>query len=276
VRFLKESIALDPEFTYALDDLRALERRLNRYRDDAADLADARARAALALLKDPAKTADEKAKAVMEMFGAYQGSFRWEASLAFATAVYPLPLAPGMGLDPHELASFQIFFAHQMLKHTDLALQAGERHLEEFPGTALSNSVEASLRNIIDDRRRLAEANAGVAAKLQEIDDDEAALAAKQRAEVPPGIFGFRRCSAYYQGRQYLLAVERCRAWGKEHPSSDAQHLDELARYFAALSLAELGRFDEARAELLQLQQEDETWARGTGIPSFLNLWPRD
>ena len=286
IRYLRASIGSDPEFVYALDDLKALEQRLNRYRENAGQIADERARVALSVAKDTSKTIDERTQAVMLIFSQYASTFRWRPLLDFARAVNGLELPASGFVDVNEQASFYVFLAHLMLKESNLALESGEAHLKRWPGSALSGSVEMQLRNHIEDRRRFADANADAEEELKKIDADERAFEEKTRIDLEKGrppptadriaMFGFRRCTAVYRGRLYADAIGRCNRWAAEHPSDDDQHLDEMARYFAGLSQAELGRFAEARQVLTTLQAEDATWARSMGIPSLVTTWPRD
>lgn len=282
VRYLKEAIALDPDFTYALDDLKALERRLEKYRDKAARALDDKAQALVLLAKDTSKTADERAMAITQAFGAYASGFRWRALRDLAGAIYALNMPRGAMIDPHELSSFYLFLSLMMLKQGDLALQAGERHLAEFSAGTYAGSVDGQMRGLIEDRRRRVDQQQKARADLLKLEEEERELSPKlpNRADRI-AMFGFRRCSTLYQGRLYDDAIKTCRAWAKDNPDLHStppndQHLDELARYFAAMSLSELGKFEEARAALLQLQSEDETWARGMGILSFLSTWPRE
>lgn len=275
INYLREAVASDPEFDYALDDLKALEARLNRLRDTGNEVLDETMRQAVTVARDATKTTEERTQAIMKVFGALTSTFRWNAALNFANEVYRLDVPKSAYLDVHEQASFYVFLANIMLKRPDDALKAGESHLREFPGSLMSGNVDLQMRNLIDDRRRLIDANASAAKELAKIDEDQATVRGDQR-EVRGPMFGFQRCTAVYRGRLYDDAITRCRRWAHEHRSDDEQHLDELARYFAALSCAELGRFDEARAELVNLQREDETWARSMGIPSILSTWPRE
>lgn len=289
VRYLKEAIALDPDFIYALNDLKALERRLEKYRDVAERALDDKAQALVLLAKDTSRSPDDRALAISQAFAAYATSYRWRALRDLAEAIYALQMPRSALVDPHETASYYLFTALNTLKQTDLALQAGERHVKEFAGGTWTSAVDGQLRFMIDDRRRRAEQHESATAELAEIDKDEAEFLASQQATRISetdradriAMFGFRRCSTLYQGRRYQEAVTTCRAWAKANPRVYAQlptdqHLDELARYFAAMSLAELGRFDEARAAMTQLQKEDGSWARSVSIPTFLTMWPRD
>ena len=286
VRYLREAIDLDPDFTYALDDLKALERRLNKYRETAEVALNEKVRALLVQAKDSSKSVDDRALAITQAFGAFAAQQRWADVRDLAGVIYALHMQRGAFVDPHELASFYLFTSLTVLKQGDLALQAGERHLKEFPAGVYAGGVDMQLRNLIEDRRRRVEQNQKARVDLEKL--------AKEEQELSPTVanradrlamFGFRRCSTLYQGRLYDEAIQTCRAWAGAHPepqkdtqktAENDQHLDELARYFAAMSLGELGRFDDARAALLQLQAEDESWARGVGIPSFLSTWPRN
>ncbi len=281
VRYLKEAVALDPDFVYAKDDLYALEKRLRDYRRDAAEQQDKATQALLATLSDTSRPEAERAMAAMQALPQYAASMRWRPLQRVAQRIYaqPEPLV-GPGGDVRELASYYVFLSHMMLKEGDLALQAGERHLKEFPLGTYARSVDMQMQSIIGERQRNDDARAKITDELAEVDADEAELKARKRP-VPNldqriRIFAFRRCTVFYQGKDYEGAISRCLGFAAEYPDDEPSHLARSARYFAAMSHAELGRFGEARKIMLQLGDEDAAWARSMGVPSMLQMWPSE
>jgi TolB-like protein len=281
VKYLREAVALDPEFVYARDDLFALEKRLRDYRRDAAKQQDAATTALLATVADTSRPEAERANAALQALPAYAAAMRWRSLLDVAQRIYSQkePLRGPAG-DVRELASYYVFLAHMMLKDGDLALQAGERHLKEFPAGVYAGSVDMQLQNMISDRQRRDDARARIPKELAEVDADEREILEKKKP--PPNLadrvrlFAFRRCTAVYQGRDYEDAIRRCLAFADEYAADEPSHLARSARYFAAMSHAELGQFDDARRIMLNLSDEDAAWARSMGVPSMLQMWPKD
>jgi len=281
VKYLKEAIALDPDFVYAKDDLAALEYRLRQYRKSAARMQDEAARDLLAAVDDKNKPEQERAMAVVQAFGAFAAANRWYALRGASSAMLEeqsLPSAPM--LDVRELSSYYLFLSLTMLKEQDLALQVGERHLKTWPIGTYARGVETQMQAIIGDKQRRADAIATIPAELADVSADEAKLL-EQHEKRPLDnlddrlrILAFRRCSVVYQGKDFDDAVRRCLAFAERYPADEPQHLARSARYFAAISHAELGRFDDARIILKQLGDEDAVWARSMAIPTFLTMWP--
>lgn len=289
IKYLREAVALDPDFVYATDQLYALERRLRSYRQDAARLQDAKARELLAVARDRTRPANERALAVSQALPGFAQQYRWGALLEVAEVIYAEPELPTTPTgDLREMASYYIFLSHFMLKATDVALQAGERHLKEFPTGTFSSSVSSQLQGIIDERLRRKDAREKIPAELADVDDDERKLDAdiRERAERKQSplpniemrrrVLAFRRCSVVYQGKDWDDAIRRCTAFAKAHPDDDEQHLARLARYFTAMSLAELGRFSEAKVIMKNLADEDAAWARSVAVPTMLSMWPQE
>lgn len=279
VKYLKEAVALDPDFVYASDDLAALESRLRRYRRDAAVLQDQASQQLVAQAFDVTIDPQQRVTALMTALPTYSSSRRWQTLRSLTTSLLQREDLPRTtAIDTREFVSYFRFLSLLMLKETDLALQAGEAHLKAHPIGSYSGSVDSQLQAIIGERQRRADAMAGIPAALKEIDDDEAEVMAKPK--LPDNLrerqrlFEFRRCSVVYQGKDYDDAVRRCEAFARAWPDDEPQHLARLGRYFAGMSHAEQGRFDEARIIMNNLADEDATWARSMAIPTFITMWP--
>ena len=78
-----------------------------------------------------------------------------------------------------EYASFCLFQAHVLLKHTDLALQTGERHLKGFPGGVYFVSVQNQMEQLINQVRDRDEGKEKARLELEKIE--------KERAEAMEG-----------------------------------------------------------------------------------------
>ena len=280
IRYLKEAIELDPDFHYASDDLAALQTRLKGHRRNDDDAVDSKTQELLVLLRDPTRTAEDNAHAVTQAFRRYSNSYRWESLRRLAEVVYELHLPAAGGIDPHESASYNIFLAHLMLKQADLALQAGERHVKTFPGGTFTGMLSGQIENLIQAQHRDRQARVGIDADLQDVANDEAKLTGKEpNLAWRRRMFAFRRCAIHYGGRGFEGAIRLCTSFATEYgpdPADGDNPLDRMARYFAAISKAELGRFEEARADMNVLVDEDADWARKMAVQSFLSMWPRD
>jgi TolB-like protein len=274
--YLKSALALDPAFSFALADLEALEKRMAGYRETRDKAVEAQAEK---LRKDATAASADPQQAVMAAFqllGSRMTSYQYKKMLEDAQALYKNPPQGGPpGMNIREYASFSIFLAHQQLKQHDLALQAGERHLKEYPGGTYYQSVDMQMTQLIEQRRRREE---GVP-KLKE----ELAKLAQERADeekrrplhpMKARSLDFRPCTLARDANQFARAVELCRAYRKTHPPPD--DFITLSHYLEAMSLYELGKFNEARAVVKELLAADPTVDRKYSIKMVMQMWPRD
>ena len=285
VKYLKQSLEVDPGFSYAVEDLDALEKRLDRYRHEAQKRQVEEAAELRRLFEEQKLEPEEKSQRAFMLLSKHFSSLRYRALLADATFVMGQDLPPYGTISVREYASFSQFQAHQMLKHYDLALQIGERHLKEFPGGTYFLSVEMGMRSLMRLLRQRQEGKAAVKKKLTEIEEDrkEALEKAQQRKrEVSPvrlrGL-DFQRCTAMQSNAQYERTLVECAAFVAKHaadPDENAQSLVGIAKWNQVLALAELGRFDEARERALGMKQADPEFARQYSVDTVMMTWPRD
>jgi hypothetical protein len=285
VKYLKQSLKVDPEFSYALDDLDALEKRLDRYREEANKRQAAEAAELRRLFEAQELKPEEKSQRAFMLLSKHFSSLRYRALLADAEYVMQQDLPPYGTISVREFASFSRFQAHQMLKHHDLALQLGERHLAEFPGGTYFLAVESGMRSLMRILRERQEGRARAEAKLAEIEQDrqEAIEKAKQRErEVNPvrlrGL-DFQRCTAMQRHRQYERTLVECASFVARYaadPDGNVQNQVGIAKWNQVLALSELGRFDEARERALAMKQADPAFARKYSVDTVMMTWPRD
>lgn len=277
--YLRGALALDPRFSYALEDLAALEKRIEGYRETRDRVVDAQA---AELKKQVAAPADAQQGylAAVQLFASRMQSQKWRKLLEEAQQVYASPPAgaPPGGMNLKEYASLCIVQAHAQLKQLDRALQAGERHLREFPGGMYFQAVEAQMSSLIQARRNRAEGAAKLAEALQRI-AEERAEAVQRKQDVRVRSLDLRACTEAHSNAQYARALELCPAYRKQHPPTTGTPSDELywlTYYMQAQSLAELGRFDDARALVAELLRLDPGADRRWHIKTVMQFWPRD
>ena len=285
VKYLKQSLEVDPQFVYAVEDLDALEQRLDQYRHEAQKRQVEEAAELRRLFEEQQLTPEEKSQRAFMLLSKHFSSLRYRALLADASFVMGQDLPLYGTISVKEFASFSQFQAYQMLKRYDLALQIGERHLAEFPGGTYFLSVELGMRNLMRLIRQRQEGRAALEQKLAEIETDrqEAIDKAKKRdREVNPvqlrGL-DFQRCTAMQGNAQYERSLVECAAFVAKYvidPDENAQNLVGIARWNQLLALTELGRFDEARERAMAMKTADPDFARKYSVDTVMLTWPRD
>lgn len=192
VGLLKKSIALDPAFVYAADELAALEKRLGEYaklRESAGSKLD---QLTLAILADPKIDPQEKAWRSAQFLNRRQGERRCRQAISEAEQILamgipdPKESVTGAG----EFALFTMYSCYRQLNQDDLAMQAGEKMLARYPTGTWYRSVEQGIREIVEWRKGEVERRAKLDARFAELDvkraENEAALAkaVERRAEL--------------------------------------------------------------------------------------------
>lgn len=283
VEELRRALDLDPDFHYALVDLRALESRLNRLLKRSNQVIDQRTQALLTTFDDAAATPYDRHLAAIQAMTALMSQLRYLALLEVATRVEntKLPEAPqstpGYQMDAREFAGFAVFQSLTSLKRGDLALQVGERYLQRYPGGSYATSVDMQMRAAIEQRHRHDESVKRAAKELEELAFDErdrerdGKLSAQQAR-----IFAFRRCSILTSGERWAEAVETCRDFAKAYAGADdSDDLVKLAWMLIGRSLAEQGRFEEANDEALRLLDAHPAWSREHSVEMIRRTWPQ-
>jgi TolB-like protein len=283
-QLLRDAIKIDPSFSYALDDLEALEKRLNRYRAESERAVDETLRSARAAVDAAGIAADERSRRVYALFTAELTAFRYRALIEDATRLRQLDLPPYGTMSIRESADYYLFLGHLMLKQLDLALQYGERYLASYPTGMFRAAVEPQMRFTMQELRTREELRAEVDKDLATIEDERAKLLASATSGRPVQplqvlSLDLRRCATTYQKHQYQSALTECAKMIDHHAQEtepDRKKLVSVARWYQILALAELGRFDEARLAGLQMQAADPEQARDYNVDTVMGMWPRD
>lgn len=283
VEELRRALDLDPDFHYALVDLRALESRLNRYLKKSRALYDERTQAMLATFDNVEATPYDRHMAGIQAMTALMTQMRYAALLDVAVRVgetrlpdAPAP-APGVALNAREFADYATFLSLTQLKRGDLALQAGERFLQRWPGSMYANAVDLQMRAAIEQRHRHDESVKRAAAELESLAFEEREREREGRLSAQLArTYAFRRCSTLTSGERWAEAVDACRDFQKAYgEAEDGDNLVKLAGFLICRSLAELGRFDEANDEALRLLDAHPAWAREQSIEMIRRTWPQ-
>jgi hypothetical protein len=175
-----------------------------------------------------------------------------------------------------------VFLSLLQLKRTDLALQAGERFLQQFPGSTYASSIDLQLRSMIEAAHRHEDAVKQGVRDLEQLDFDEreAVRQAKERGrELDPvraRNFDFQRCSLVVRAERWAEGLEACKGFADAYKSgNDDDNIVKLARYLMIRCWTELGRFDEANDEALRLLDEFPSWAHSMSLEVQRKTWPQ-
>ncbi len=289
VSLLRKAIALDPNFAYALDDLEALERRLALLREKDAVQRSERAKRLMKKVESSDADWAERSQSAFSVISAHLSGFYYRAMLIDARKIYRLDWPEHDGPHPKEYGSFSIMIAHNALKQFDLALQAGERHMKEFPGGQYSTAVDSMMGNIIRRRRDHEDKRSGLEAKLEKIEKDRAKDLARldrnkrldpdKRTERRQRINrnrDFRRCTESDYAHDFKQMMRECAAYLKTYaddPLADVNRLN--ARWRMARGLADQGDFEEGRRRGQAILQDDPKWAMQNRVKLVMRTWPR-
>lgn len=284
VRYLKQAIELDPGFRYALDDLAALEQRMDRYNEKNREVRAAVTSRTREELDDDRLSPEERSQRAFQLLSGHMQALRYRALLEDAERVYRMDLPIWATLDVREFASFSIFQAHMMLKQTDLALQAGERHLKEFPGGTYYLGVESSMQSLIDQRRRDEKSRSTLPAELAEIEEERAEVLADAQRRGRASHLGvrlrgldFRRCSAAQSHRDFDAVMQECPRFLEAYAGDpEAKDLLAIARWSVILARVERGEFAAARALAERFLAEDPAHAEQYSVKVQMRFWPRE
>lgn len=271
VEKLQEALDLDPEFTYAAEDLRALRQRLTAMHEEVVAAQDAESKKLFAEILKPGLPAQDRNMKIMQHLNSYMSSNRWEACLADAKRLYGMKLEATPFVNPKEYASSFIFQALKALKRRDLALQAGERHLKEFPNGPLRQSVDLAMGMIVSELQRIPETQAQGRKDLADLDKD-----GPPRNDALARTREFGRCSVAARGLLFEEADKWCTAYlDKYRGQPDPDNLHALAGFVYGIALNERGQFDKARTTLQTTTKEHPDWASKNHLHLLLNSIPR-
>jgi TolB-like protein len=284
VKFLKRAIELDPSFHYALEDLAKLEQRLEHYAKTDDRIRRERSARGLDAITDLRRSGDERVQLAYQLMMSDLQGARYRELQRAAQQVYSLDDLPrhwGM-VDVKETASYYIVFSHQMLKEKDLALQAGERHLKEFPGGQFQQAVRILVKTIIREKRQADTGAKKYAKELEELEEDRAEFLENPRnmAYRPARLrsFDMRRCTAAQSHQQWETAVVECERWMKKHRNAEGDDVEGITRNvrFALMwAYAQQGKFKAARTRAKHWQDEDPEGYDQMSVATIIETWPR-
>jgi TolB-like protein len=284
VSYLKESLSEDPELSYAVDDLAALETRMLGY--DKAHQAATRATEADERhdleLRDG--TPQERAKHALQLINNEMQSFRYHALVHDCAAIYEMDLPTVDGINVRAYALHYMFLGHFLLKQTDLALQMGERFMKNYPDSPMYNSVELRMNQIISEKREREEGASKAEAELAKIEQERQGVLAHPPPEkvLPQRMLSLdlRKCTTLQQHHQSARAWTACKEFIENHQAEskpdDEHDLVGLARYYEVLAAMDLGRFADARSAANEMLNSSPAVAKSVGLKMQMTMWPQD
>lgn len=279
---LRRALDLDPDFHYALFDLRALESRLNRYASQGREIVDERIKEQLKVVFDDKVDVDERNMQASQVMTALIQQFRYATLLDVATKIEAAKIPPGKYVHAREYASYYIFLSLQMLKRTDLALQHGERYLQKWPAGMFAQGLQLQMRSMIEQGHRHEEAAKRAGRDMEKLLFEEREYASEQEKRKKPveawrlRNFDWQRCSINVQGERWVEGLETCQQFVKQYAKSDdGDDLVKLGHFMIARCFGELGRFDEANDEMLRLLDAHPVWAREHSMETIRNTYPK-
>lgn len=257
VEYLKASLALDPDFVYARDDLESLKKRLEEYakaHTTAVSAADGKRWAAIA---DPAGSPGDRTIAANQYLIELVNARRYHALVREAQRIAALEIpAPSPTTDSAAaFATFESVLAWQKLGKPDLALQAGELYLKTWPAGVYFSSVSQQVKSILDTKAVQEEGQKRLAARFAELDAKRAKLLAdaqRTHREASPARLRDLDLERCWFPRNLTVqlparAVEECDAFLAKYAKEPGAAPDlDRALYEKIQALGEIGRFDQA------------------------------
>ena len=270
IDYLRRSLAQDPEFSYALDDLAALEKRIAAYRSAREGLLPGQDNVLWERIRDEKLTPYERALASDKLLDVRLDERRYRALKADAEKLLALDLPsppPGTVPPPHDAALYSLFLAHDALRERDRAVQTGEKYLKQFPTGFFYKQVEEGVRTLVTERKHAQANESFFAERFEHIEErreeEKAKLAGDELADRMRGLDG-ERCDVLWRFRAVLHAkvVEECGAIIEKYrddPHPGARDMVRSARRNVIVALGELGKFEQAvpLAEALAKESKD-------------------
>ncbi len=259
---LQLALGEDPEFVYAARDLAELQQRMSGYAKVSSARLQKEEGELLQRASDARLPAAERARLAGQLFDALAAARRYHSLADVATRLSERK-------ESRENAAWQLFRARDGLHSFDLALQAGEHYLKEFPTGLHFREVESRMHEIVETRRkrdaRRAEYQSDLAEKRQGL-----------RPNTPD--WDYAPCiAARWNNQVNELMLASCTAFLEKHrndPGSDAREHLTAARFFIILALAEEGDFAHARPLADKLIADSDDWDEE--LRKLIASWPTD
>jgi TolB-like protein len=260
---LVASVKEDPGFSYAVDDLAALEKRMAGYAQTSSFKLVGLEATALSKVEDTKEPEADRIALAGTLLDTLVEARRFHSLAAAAPR-----MAAAKGIDVRETAAYGAFAAQMGLHRYDAALGAGEKFLKDYPTSRRFKDVETQMRSVVTARKkrasRRAEYEADLADKLKGCRGRDCAYA--------PCI------ASRWTSQVGQLMLDNCTAFLSKHGAdkdADAQEQISAARYFSALSLVELGEWKKAEGLIEALEKgPDRGW--DDEIAALRAQWPAD
>lgn len=289
VGYLKASLALDPDFPYALEDLAALEERIAMYREARESAIPKQGNVLWDRVADVKLTGYERALATDNFLNLRRDERKYRALLADAKRVLTLQIPappPGTIAPALDAALFAQFEAEYELRMRDEAVRTAEKYLRTFPTGFHYKTVEGGLDDIVKWKKGQTHQNEFFQEHVKKIEERAKEVEAELSGEtlrIRLMSLDSERCDVIW--RFHLLSLwgrlaEECGTLVKKYRddhSEAAKDIVRQARYREALALGELGRFDEAVPLMEAIAKDPPSQALGIYAKDTLEKdWPAD
>lgn len=287
VDYLRRSLEQDPELTYALDDLAALEQRIAAYRSAREGLLPGQDLVLWQRVTDPKLTPYERALAADNMLQVRLDERRYRALRADAEKLLAMDLPappPGTTAPPHDAALYALFLALDALRERDRAVQTGEQYLKRFPTGFYYQQVEVGVARLVTERKH-AQANESFFAerfeRIEQTREEEKGKLSGDELAFRMRQLDHERCDVLWRFRSVLHArvVEECGAVVakyRDDPHPAAREMVRMARRNVIVALGELGKFDQAVPMARALAGEGDLNLERQMKELLEETWPRD
>jgi TolB-like protein len=254
---LSQSVALDPAFVYASEDLTALQKRMAEYSRTSSAKMGEREQALLSRAQNKKLAADERLRNGRELLESLASARRWHA-------------LANLKLDLHDLdeeLAFRRFQALDKLRKQDQALQAGEQILKSFPTGLRYREVENRMHEIVEQRHKMTSRRA----EYQKDLDDKRKGANRLEYDFAPCI------ATRWNSQIGDLMLENCTKYLEQHGGDAdpaAQEHNVAARFFVILGLDAKGEFARAKPLAEKLIADSDEWDEE--LRKLMSEWPTD
>jgi TolB-like protein len=288
VGYLKASLAQDPEFPYALEDLAALEARIASYRKARESAMPGQETVLWDRIADKKLTGYERALAVDNLLKLRRDERRYRALLADAKKILALGIPnppPGTIAPSADAALFAQFEAQWELRLRDDAVRTGEKYLNAYPTGFHYKDVEAGLDHLVTERRRQKGQETFFEERMARVEEVRKEVSETLTGEdLANRLLGLENERCDVPWRFSLVIWERmaaeCGAIVKKYEKVDSAAAKEIvaqARYRHAMALGELGRFEEAVPLMQEIAKDAPTYSLGYFAKETLEKeWPAD
>lgn len=266
VAALKKALAVDPHFTYAAEDLRALETRMKQHRKRMEKAMGEQAKVLYAQFSDRKISMEKRSIACIQLYTRLIQSAQHRAAVVLGEKVYkmdwPSELAPKM----RPLGLSWMVRSSTALKQPDIALQLGEQFLQEFPESVLASSITSQMQEILRQKHLRKQAKERVDQELL-------------RYTTGLRQLEYQTCRTLFDHHAYERAAEACFAFSKQYQKESDTRLrqDALrAHWYGIKALYESGQFLRAQQRVKQLMQAEPQFAVDSSIPKIVHSWPQE